>query len=246
MAYVVSLRQFDGPLDLLLTLISKAKIDICDIFVSEITEQYLEFMAGVDELDMDSASEFLQMAATLIEIKSRALLPVPPKEPEEGEETPEEALIRQLTEYKAYKELSQDMKALEEAARQMLSKLPEEYPLPPPEFELTGLTMDALTHALARVLARLERSEEAPRTREVRSDTHTVQSCMHEIQKRLRKGVSIPFESLFDDDPCREQIVSLFMAMLELLKLNRLNIRQTANFGEILLSAPSRRHAAAG
>ena len=67
MAYVVSLKQFDGPLDLLLTLISKAKIDICDIFVSEITEQYLEYMAGIDELDMDSASEFLQMAAMLVE-----------------------------------------------------------------------------------------------------------------------------------------------------------------------------------
>ena len=246
MAYVVSLRQFDGPLDLLLTLISKAKINICDIFVSEITEQYLEFMAGVDELDMDSASEFLQMAATLIEIKSRALLPVPPKEPEEGEETPEQALIRQLTEYKAYKELSQDMKALEEEARQLLSKLPEEYPLPPPEFELTGLTLDALTHALARVLARLDRVDATSTSREVRRDTYTVQSCMHEIQRRLRGGVSISFDSLFDEAPCREQVVSLFMAMLELLKLNRLAIRQSSTFGEILLSAPKKVRASAG
>ena len=79
--YVVSLKQFDGPLDLLLTLISRAKIDIKDIFLSEITEQYLMSMAGVDELDMDSASEFLQMAATLLEIKSRTLLPVPPRAP---------------------------------------------------------------------------------------------------------------------------------------------------------------------
>ena len=80
--YVVSLKQFDGPLDLLLSLVQHAKIDIQDIFVSQITEQYLESMAGVDELDMDSASEFLAMAATLMEIKSRALLPAPP-EPEE-------------------------------------------------------------------------------------------------------------------------------------------------------------------
>ena len=160
MAYVVSLKQFDGPLDLLLTLISRAKIDICDIFVSEITEQYLEQMQGVDELDMDSASEFLQMAATLLEIKSRALLPTPPREPEEGEETPEQALIRQLTEYRAYKELSHDLQALEEAAKRMLSKLPEEYPLPPPEFELTGLSMEGLSRALMRILSRLERDEQ--------------------------------------------------------------------------------------
>ena len=72
MAYVVSLKQFDGPLDLLLTLISRAKLNIHDIFVSEITEQYMESMAGVDELDMDAASEFLAMAATLMEIKSRS------------------------------------------------------------------------------------------------------------------------------------------------------------------------------
>ena len=100
MAYIVSLKQFDGPLDLLLTLISNAKVDIQDIFVSEITEQYLEAMKLTDELDMDSASEFLQMAATLLEIKSRAMLPKPPRPESEDELSPEEALIKQLTEYK--------------------------------------------------------------------------------------------------------------------------------------------------
>ena len=99
MAVYISLRQFEGPLDLLLHLITKAKIDIKDIFVSEITEQYLDSMRGLDELDMDTASEFLTMAATLLEIKSRALLPRPPAEPEDGEETPEQALIRRLEEY---------------------------------------------------------------------------------------------------------------------------------------------------
>ena len=87
MAYVVSLKQFDGPLDLLLTLISSAKIDIKEIFVSQITEQYLEAMQDVDELDMDSASEFLAMAAMLLEIKSRALVPNIKKEDDEAEES---------------------------------------------------------------------------------------------------------------------------------------------------------------
>lgn len=237
MAYVVSLKQFDGPLDLLLTLISRAKIDICDIFVSEITEQYLEQMQGVDELDMDSASEFLQMAATLLEIKSRALLPTPPKEPEEGEETPEQALIRQLTEYRAYKELSHDLQALEEAAKRMLSKLPEEYPLPPPEFELTGLSMEGLSRALMRILSRLERDEQPAEPRRIRRDSYTVQSCMQHIAQRLRQanGTALPFEDLLEEDPCRAEVVTLFMAMLEMLKLNRLAVRQDENFGEILL-----------
>ena len=98
MAYVVSLKQFEGPLDLLLHLITRAKVDIKDIFVSEITEQYLASLDGIDELDMDTASEFLTMAATLLEIKSRAMLPKPPKPEEEGALSPEEELIRQLGE----------------------------------------------------------------------------------------------------------------------------------------------------
>jgi len=234
MAYVVSLKQFDGPLDLLLTLISRAKVDICDIFVSEITEQYLQSMENVDELDMDSASEFLQMAATLVEIKSRALLPKPP-EPEDPEaETPEQALIRQLTEYKAFKEASEDLKKLEDEARMLLSKLPEEYPLPPPTYELTGLTLEGLAKAFARVLSRLNEPENAPRQREIRRDAFTVQACMFKITSRLRQG-EVSFDSLFEDEPCRAEIVGLFMAMLELLRLNRLTIRQHGVFGDITL-----------
>lgn len=234
MAYVVSLKQFDGPLDLLLTLISRAKVDICDIFVSEITEQYLASMENVDELDMDSASEFLQMAATLVEIKSRALLPKPPEPEDPDAETPEQALIRQLTEYKAFKEASEDLKKLESEAKMLLSKLPEEYPLPPPTYELTGMTLEGLAKAFARVLSRLSEPETTPRQREIRRDSYTVQACMFKITSRLRQG-EISFDSLFDDEPCRAEIVGLFMAMLELLKLNRLTIRQHGVFGDITL-----------
>ena len=96
MAYVVQLKDFEGPLDLLLHLISRAKVNIRDIFVSEITEQYLQSIEDLSGLDMDAASEFLQMAATLLEIKSRALLPKPPKT--EDEEDPQDLLILRLEE----------------------------------------------------------------------------------------------------------------------------------------------------
>ena len=100
MAYRVHIRQFDGPLDLLLHLIGRAEIDIADIFVSEITQQYLSYMDQLDEVDMDTASDFLAMAATLLYIKSRHLLPRPPREEaEDAQEDPEQALIRQLREY---------------------------------------------------------------------------------------------------------------------------------------------------
>ena len=236
MPYIVSLKQFDGPLDLLLTLISRAKVDIQDIFVSEITEQYLESMKLVDELDMDSASEFLQMAATLLEIKSRAMLPKPPKPEEEGELSPEEELIRQLTEYKQFKEISARMHTLEEEARALMTKLPEEYPLPPPNIEITGLTLEKLAKAFKKVLDRAEEREMSDKmaSREIRRDSFTVAGCMAFIGRRLRKG-SCRFDELFGESYTREEVITMFLAILEMAKLNRLRIEQNSAYDEIFL-----------
>ena len=237
MPYIVSLKQFDGPLDLLLTLISNAKLDIQDIFVSEITEQYLESMKLVDELDMDSASEFLQMAATLLEIKSRAMLPKPPKPEEEGALSPEEELIRQLTEYKQFKEISARMHQLEEDARSLLTKLPEEYPLPPPNIEITGLTLDKLAKAFRKVLARADAREqsETMASREIRRDSFTVAGCMAVINRRLRRG-SLRFMELFDESLSREEVITMFLAVLELARLNRVRVEQAGAYDEIYLN----------
>ena len=238
MPYIVSLKQFDGPLDLLLTLITSAKLDIQDIFVSEITEQYLESMKLVDELDMDSASEFLQMAATLLEIKSRAMLPKPPKPEEEGALSPEEELIRQLTEYKQFKEISARMHQLEEEARALLTKLPEEYPLPPPNIEITGLTLEKLAKAFRRVLDRAEAAEKSENmaSREIRRDSFTVAGCMAFISRRLRGG-SFRFTELFQEDYTKEEVVTMFLAVLELTRLSRLKVEHSGAYGEIFLSA---------
>lgn len=238
MPYIVSLKQFDGPLDLLLTLISNAKLDIQDIFVSEITEQYLDSMRLVDELDMDSASEFLQMAATLLEIKSRAMLPKPPKPEEEGALSPEEELIRQLTEYKQFKEISARMHQLEEDARSLLTKLPEEYPLPPPNIEITGLTLEKLAKAFQKVLERAEANERSENmaSREIRRDSFTIAGCMAYISRRLRRG-SLRFTELFEEDYSREEVVTMFLAILELTRLSRLRLEQSSAYSEIYLSA---------
>ncbi len=238
MAYIVSLKEFDGPLDLLLTLISNAKIDIHDIFVSQITEQYLETMSLVDELDMDSASEFLQMAATLLEIKSRAMLPKPPKPEDPDELSPEEALIKQLEEYRQFKEVSSRMKQLEEEARALLTKLPEEYPLPPPNIEITGLTLDKLIKAYRKVLERAERAEADDRmaSREIRRDSFTIAGCMARISRSLRRG-PCRFSELFGEDFTKQEVVTMFLALLELIKLNRLHVKQDAAYEEITLSA---------
>ena len=244
MPYIVSLKQFDGPLDLLLTLISNAKLDIQDIFVSEITEQYLESMKLVDELDMDSASEFLQMAATLLEIKSRAMLPRPPRL-EEDEEDPEQALIRRLEEYKRFRETAAAMQQFERAAQDVFTKLPEEYPLPPQETELVGLTLQGLTEAFARIWARKPAAEDAPEVnhyapRDIRRDEHTVQECMLTLLHGIRRRGSMRFEDAFSDAPTREEVVTLFLAMLELLKLGEMHLEQEGVYGDILL-LPGRR-----
>ena len=238
MAYIVSLKQFDGPLDLLLTLISDARIDIQDIFVSQITEQYLDSMRLVDELDMDSASEFLQMAATLLEIKSRSMLPRPPK-PEDPEElSPEEQLIRQLTEYRQFKEASGQMHRLEEEARARMTKMPEEYPLPPPEIELTGLTLEKLVRAFRRALERADARErsDAMAGREIRRDRFTVSGCMARIGRRLRAG-RFRFLELFDEDMTRSEMITMFLALLEMARLERVHIEQERAYGEIWLSS---------
>ncbi|MBQ3169478.1 MAG: segregation/condensation protein A [Clostridia bacterium] len=245
MAYVVDLKQYEysGPLDLLLDMISHAKIDIKDIFISEITEQYLESMSQLNDLDMDSASEFLQMAATLLEIKSRALLPKPPVEEDPDAESPEEALIRQLEEYKKFKEISTEMKQLEEEAKSLLTKLPEEYPLPPPTIELTGLTLSGLAKAFARVLKRLEEQAENEQFErfskaEMRREVFTVGQCMARIQKRIKAG-PVNFFSLFEDAPTKEEVITVFLALLELLKLSKAKAEQKNEYSDIIISQPS-------
>ena len=130
-------------------------------------------------------------------------------------ETPEQALIRQLTEYKAFKELSQQMQALEKEAKALITKLPEEYPLPPPTFELTGLTLEGLTRAFARVLKRVQDREEVSQVprREIRRDVFAVQACMARIQHRLKLEGRVAFSRLF----LRERLTARAAAGLALI-----------------------------
>ena len=234
MALTLHLKDFDGPLDMLLFLIGKAKIDIKDIFVSQVTDQYIQSVQSAPDLDMDDASAFIDMAATLLEIKSRALLPKPKVE---DEEDPEQALIRQFEEYQRFKQIAQDMQGFEKAAALMYQKLPEEYPLPPPTLELTGLTMDGLLSAFARVMARVKETEEEEPVhvaRRIIRDEYTVPRCTAHILKRLKKG-PVRFEELFSPTPSRDEVVTLFLALLELLRLGRAGVRQDGIFGDMML-----------
>ena len=232
------LKDFDGPLDLLLTLVGKAQIDIRDIFVSEITDQYLEIVRNAPDLNMDEASDFLVIAATLLEIKSRSMLPRPVIRDEEAD--PEEELIRRLEEYRRFRETADSMKKFEEAARQVFTKLPEEYPLPPQEFELTGLSLDGLIQAFQRIWERKpvldanpESNHYAPRN--IHRDVHTVRECMLDLMHTIKKKRRIRFEDIFAESPTREEVVTMFLAVLELLKLGQMHVKQDSVYDPMVL-----------
>jgi len=239
MPLILSLKQFDGPLDLLLHLINKAKIDIKDILVSEITEQYIDSVHQADFIDMEDGTAFLVMAATLIEIKSKSLLP------NTGTDNPEDddmegTLIRQLEEYKRYKDASAKMKYLEEAAALAYCKLPEEYPLPPPDYELTGLSPEAIARAMYDVLLRNTDSfdKDSPNieiAESITRDAYTVKQCMVHILQKLKRVKQLRFDAMLSDTPIKEEVVALFIALLELLRLGKMSISQGKTCDTIIL-----------
>ncbi len=234
--YRVSLSQFEGPLDLLLHLIEKAEVNIEDIFVSEITAQYLAYMDDLSELDMDRASSFLTVAAQLLLIKSRSLLPRPPVE-EEEEEDPKEQLLRQLREYKAIKTASAELSERFEEAKKAIARLPEDVALPPQKFELKNTSLDQLYQAFLDVLNREDETEDRPdRTQRVRPDSFTVRDRVLHLRARLKEG-RVRFSDLFGYGSSRMEKIVTFMALLEMLAHGEVHITQGATFAPIYIRA---------
>ena len=233
--YRVSITQFEGPLDLLLHLIEKAEVNIEDIFVSEITSQYLAYMEDLSDLDMDRASSFLTVAAQLLLIKSRSLLPRPPAEDEE--EDPKEQLLRQLREYKAFKTASEELHERFEEAKKSLTRLPEDVILPPQKFELKNATLDHLYNAFLDILNRDETEEEKEdKSQRVRPDTFTVRDRVVHLRSKLKEG-RVRFSDLFSDASSKMERIVTFMALLEMLARGEVHITQGATFAPIYIRA---------
>ncbi len=225
------LDQFEGPLDLLYHLIKVAKIDIRDIFISQITEQYLEMMKDIDSLDMEKAADFTLMAATLLEIKSKQLLPKPEVLEEVDEEDPEEKLYRQLEEYKLFKEASEKMKEIEDVGK--FYKKPDdsagEYRYELPE----KLSVDALINAFSNLLHRVSAKAEEITERKIVKDRFTVAEKIAQIKDALLLKPKFKFNELFEEDYSKSEIINTFLALLELLKTQIIKVEQTSTFGEI-------------
>lgn len=245
MGYEIKLTAFEGPLDLLLHLISKAKIDIKDIFISQITEQYLSYIEGMPE-DMELASDFLQMAATLIYIKSRALLPRAKEEDiDEDGLTPEERLIAKLEEYKRYKAVSNELKELEGEAALSYYKLPEEIICEDAFATIyTNADADALCRLFLNAMNRAEKRDAPPPEVKIREDSFSVRRQMKVIIARLSIVPRLTFDDLLSKRPSREEIAVTFLSLLELLHKNSVRVRQESAFGGIFISRTEENNAA--
>ena len=223
------LENFEGPLDLLLHLIRGTKLDIKTVKLAEITDQYLQYMSQLDTIDMELASEFIDIAATLLEIKSRSVLPRQ-EELNEDEEDPAEVLKRRLEEYKLFKEASIGLATIENVDR--FYKDPErtagDY-----RFVLKDMTMEGLVSAFSKLLVRLDEDTREEVERKIQKDRFTLADKIDNLRTKLVEEQRVKFFDLFDADFTRGEIITTFLAILELLKVQFAHAEQGEIFGDI-------------
>ncbi len=237
----VKLDAFEGPLDLLLHLIEKNKVNIYDIPIAEITEQYLMYLAEIPEEDMDRASEFLVMAATLINIKSKMLLP--PEVNEEGEEIdPREELVQQLLEYKMYRYIADELRGRQMDAGYIMYKdpsIPKEvlsYREPPDVDKLfEGIELEDLHEIFERLMKQQIQKIDPVRSRfgKIEKESVTLPEKLDKLKSYARKHKKFSFRKLMADTETKMDIIITFMAVLEMMKQGSIIVRQDHVFDDI-------------
>ncbi len=235
--YTTVLNNFEGPLDLLLYLINREEIEIKDIFVSQVTEQFLDYMKGLPYLDVDKVSDYLNIAASIIKIKGRYLVPNIEEDPAYQEEIDDERdrLIQALEEYKLIKEEMGKLRELETVGY-YFKEPDKDVGETKTVFNLESLTLDGLITALQGLMLRRESKRDSSEMREIPRDEFTVEEKATFILESLEGGKPVRFDELFSRDYTKPEIVTTFQAMLELLKLQFLCVKQEESFGEIWIS----------
>ena len=232
MEYSFKTMNFEGPLDLLLHLIKKADINIFEIKISEIVEEYLEYINSMREINLNISSEYLTMAADLIEMKSRELLPN--NEEDEEEEDPKTKLINRLLEYQAYKDVCAELRNLEEERNKEFSKAQtfmEEYKNDKIELN-EDVSLDALIKAFQDLMGRKEL--EKPLNTVVTKKEYSVHKRNDEILARLKLHKKIAFDELFEV-MTKDYVVVSFLSILDLTKKGKITIKQDNNLAKIFL-----------
>ena len=216
--------DFEGPLDLLLTLIKKNKVSIYDIPINLIVSQYFDVMRQMEEYNLEISSEFLVLAATLLQIKSRMLLPKPE---EEDEEDPREELIRRLEEYRRIKAAAAYLDERKNIGDSFFFKEPDKIERPPAEWNYSKLTPENLVLAYKTAYTRMERRLPPPKTPFegiVGREKISVRSRVVRLWSRLKKRTKVFFKELFVEAKSKPEAVASFLAVLEMVKLNRIKI----------------------
>lgn len=235
MNYKITINDFEGPMDLLLHLVKKDNIDIFNLNIESITEQYLSYIHEAEVLNLDIASEYLVLAAELVEIKSSSLLPKKQVLEDEYEEDPKEKLIERLIEYQKYKELIPNLKNLEEDRKNFYSKAPSSLKNYEEESSINygDLSMDLLMQAFQKFLERKE--DEKPLNTKITKKEYSISVRSKEIKNVLLKRKKVNFEELFEI-VTKEYVVVTFLSILTMAKRGELLITQTDNFSNIVLS----------
>jgi segregation and condensation protein A len=236
--YKVQFEVFEGPLDLLLYLIKKEEVDIYEVNLTKLATQFIEYIDTMRLLDLDIAGEFVVMASTLMYIKSRELLPVEQQAQVEGEEEGEDPrweLIRQLVEYKKFKDAAAKLQGLEARQEHIFPRVPGKLEFEAPEAPTKpDVSIFDLLNAVNAVLKRFEKREGA--TREIFEDKWTVSEKIEFIVKIITEQGSVKFSSLFENAASRPEVVCTFLALLELIRLKQLVCIQPEEFSEIEIS----------
>ncbi len=236
MAYKVKLNIFEGPFELLIYLIEHARMSVYDIQISEITSQYLEYVNGMQEADIELAQEFMVLAAELIDIKSRMLLPTETIDPETGErEDPRKTLVARILEYKKYRELATFLQDQQDETAHIHTKPQEDLaPWTGEADELLKGTMEQFAKAFEAFLLRKQRLDALKRTYErVERERITLENKMTEIRSRFGTRRTMMFSELLDGDGSASNRVISFMSLLELLKTGIMDAEQKKRYGDI-------------
>lgn len=236
MDYSIKINEFEGPLDLLLHLIKQSNIDIYEIEISEITKQYLDYINKMEELNINVASSYIVMAAELMEIKSKSLLPKKEEEQvdEEEETVSKENLINKLIEYKKYKELTPSFKEMEEERQNIYIKSPEKLNNYLDEIIVNNndTSIDDLVEAFKKFLER--KNHEKPITTKITNKEYSVKERKHNIKNILKEKKKVLFTDLFEENNTSFIIVT-FLSILEMTKEKEIIIKQDTNFSNITI-----------
>jgi len=235
----IKISEFEGPLDLLLHLIRQNKMDIYDIPIADITQQYLDYLHSMQALQLDIAGDYLVMAATLMTIKSRTLLPQPEPDPDDeaatDDDDPRDSLVAELLAYKVYQEAAGELRVKEQARHQHFTReamlVPNDLPAP----TLTaGLTVGDLQAAFRQLVAKRRRTR--PLTKTVTADPISIENRMQQITTQIKQHPQdTEFTALFTATASDELLVTTFMAVLELTKQAKITLQQPAVMGPIHL-----------